>query len=110
MDLDEALAYAERWGTAKGVDLDCAEAFNELVIAIKQKDGAIDELVRQLQFRRHDVDKLIASLARAEDECKVWMNAVADAVEPLGYSREAACGPADLLPGLDTLVELAGQR
>lgn len=35
-----------------------------------------------------------------------WMNGVADAVEPLGYDRQAACGPADLLPGLIDLVEL----
>lgn len=33
-----------------------------------------------------------------------WMNGVADVVEPLGYDRQAACGPADLLPGLETLV------
>jgi hypothetical protein len=59
--------------------------------------------------RGEENERLRVRLARAEDECKVWMNAVADAVEPLGYCREAACGPADLLPGLATLVELAGQ-
>lgn len=37
-------------------------------------------------------------------ECKAWMNGVADAVEQFGYDREAACGPADLLPGLDQLL------
>lgn len=34
-----------------------------------------------------------------------WMNGVADAVEVFGYDRQAACGPADLLPGLETLVQ-----
>jgi hypothetical protein len=31
------------------------------------------------------------------------MNGVADAVERFGYDRDAACGPADLLPGLAEL-------
>ena len=43
---------------------------------------------------------------RLRVECATWMNGVADAVEPLGYDRGAACGPADLLPGLDTLTKL----
>lgn len=34
-----------------------------------------------------------------------WMNGVADAVEVFGYDRQAASGPADLLPGLETLVQ-----
>jgi hypothetical protein len=33
-------------------------------------------------------------------DCAAWMNGVADHVEPYGYNRQAACGPADLLPGL----------
>lgn len=45
---------------------------------------------------------LIASL-RAERDA--WMNAVADVVEPYGFDREAASGPADLIPGLRWLVE-----
>lgn len=47
-------------------------------------------------------DRLAVEVERLRAECKAWMNGVADAVEPLGYDREAACGPADLLPGLDT--------
>jgi hypothetical protein len=43
-----------------------------------------------------EIDRL-----RADNEA--WMNGVADAVEPLGYNREAACGPSDLLPGLQDL-------
>lgn len=33
--------------------------------------------------------------------CAIWVNGVADAVEPMGFCRLAASGPADLLPGLD---------
>jgi hypothetical protein len=40
---------------------------------------------------------------RLRSECAAWMNGVADVVEPLGYDRQAACGPADLLPGLTDL-------
>ena len=46
----------------------------------------------------------IDALAR---ENKAWMNGVADTVEPFGFDREAACGPADLLPGLKSLSEYA---
>jgi hypothetical protein len=46
-------------------------------------------------------------IERLRAECDAWMNGVADAVEPLGYDRGAACGPADLLPGLSTLLEKA---
>lgn len=42
---------------------------------------------------------------RLRSEVDAWMNGVADVVEPLGYDRHAACGPADLLPGLETLVQ-----
>lgn len=44
-------------------------------------------------------------LLRLRRENAVWMNGVADAVEPLGFDREAACGPADLLPGLLLLAD-----
>lgn len=40
---------------------------------------------------------------RLDDQCDAWMNGVADVVEPLGYDRQAACGPSDLLPGLTEL-------
>lgn len=46
--------------------------------------------------RDREIDRL-----RAENDA--WMNGVADAVEHLGFDREAACGPADLLPGLRML-------
>jgi len=49
-----------------------------------------------------DVERELLRLRR---ENAVWMNGVADAVEPLGFDREAACGPADLLPGLLLLVD-----
>ena len=44
---------------------------------------------------------------RLQQECDAWMNGVADVVEPLGYDRQAASGPSDLLPGLSTLMERA---
>lgn len=44
-------------------------------------------------------------IKRLRFEVGAWRNGVADVVEPLGYDREAACGPADLLPGLLTLAE-----
>lgn len=49
-----------------------------------------------------DTDTLrLRDIARSRDrECKAWMNGVADFVEPIGFDRDAACGPADLLPGL----------
>lgn len=49
-----------------------------------------------------DTDTLaLRDLARRLDrENQAWMNGVADFVEPMGFDREAACGPADLLPGL----------
>lgn len=49
-----------------------------------------------------DVERELLRLRR---ENAVWMNGVADAVEPLGFDREAACGPADLLPGLLLLAD-----
>jgi hypothetical protein len=38
-------------------------------------------------------------------ENRAWMNGVADVVEPLGYDRQAASGPADLLPGLKDITD-----
>lgn len=51
-------------------------------------------------------------LAHLQEACDAWMNGVADVVEPLGFDRHAASGPADLLPGLVDLVatwRLTGQ-
>lgn len=44
-------------------------------------------------------------IERLRFENRAWRDGVADVVEPLGFDREAACGPADLLPGLLTLAE-----
>lgn len=55
-----------------------------------------------------ELERLRQECVRLRQQCSAWMNGVADAVEPLGYDREAACGPADLLPGLVTLVERSG--
>ena len=56
---------------------------------------------------RSDTESLrwIAQLDAALSENAAWMAGVADAVERLGFDRQAACGPADLLPGLAILVE-----
>ena len=64
-----------------------------LVAAALLSDAA-DAMEKQAQL----VDRLA-------DECKAWMNGVADAVEPFGYDRQAACGPSDLLPGLATMLD-----
>jgi hypothetical protein len=45
-------------------------------------------------------------IERLRAECAAWRDGVADVVEHLGYDRNAASGPADLLPGLTTLAEL----
>lgn len=68
-----------------------AEYLQRLVVAELLSDAA-DVMEKQAQL----VDRLA-------EECKAWMNGVADVVEPLGYDRSAACGPADLLPGLTDL-------
>lgn len=49
------------------------------------------------------LEKQAQLIDRLADECKAWMNGVADVVEALGYDRHAACGPSDLLPGLTEL-------
>ena len=67
------------------------EYLQRLVVAELLSDAA-DVMEKQAQL----VDRLA-------EECKAWMNGVADVVEPLGYDRGAACGPSDLLPGLTEL-------
>ena len=57
-----------------------------------------------------ELERLRAEVADLTEQCDAWMNGVADAVEPLGYDREAACGPADLLPGLKDLVPVRPPR
>lgn len=52
---------------------------------------------KRIRAAADEIDRL-----RAENAA--WMNGVADAVEPLGFDRHAACGPADLLPGLGMLA------
>jgi len=42
---------------------------------------------------------------RLRSDNAAWMNGVADVVEPWGYDRQAASGPADLLPGLTSIAE-----
>lgn len=54
--------------------------------------------------------RMLYEIERLRDTDRAWMNGVADAVEPFGYNREAACGPADLLPGLATLTERLAER
>lgn len=49
------------------------------------------------------LEKAYGHIERLREECEAWMNGVADVVEPLGYDRQAACGPSDLLPGLTEL-------
>lgn len=68
---------------------------------VDKADDGVPEAVRawrEVGRLRHEVDCL-------REECKAWMNGVADVVELLGYDRHAACGPADLLPGLTELRE-----
>lgn len=68
------------------------------------------ELARRIKptSRKGDADLVNAAAGRIEwmeRENKAWMNGVADVVEPYGFNREAACGPADLLPGLAILAD-----
>lgn len=48
---------------------------------------------------------LLDEIDRLRATCQAWMNGVADVVEPFGFDRHAASGPADLLPGLATLTD-----
>lgn len=59
----------------------------------------------QIREALDEIDRLRYENSWLRAANDAWMNGVAEAVEPLGYDREAACGPADLLPGLVTLVE-----
>lgn len=54
---------------------------------------------------RSKAENVRRELRRLRGQCEVWMNGVADIVEPWGYDRRAASGPADLLPGLTSLAE-----
>lgn len=72
----------------------------------KSDDGAYAHVVDLWHAVDEDASNLADSLLQSEAREKAWMNGVADAVERLGYDREAACGPADLLPGLERLVAL----
>lgn len=67
-----------------------------LIIATAQ----IGELRHQREQLERKVEALAAENQRLRGECYAWMNGVADAVEPYGFDRHAANGPADLLPGL----------
>lgn len=60
----------------------------------------IDVLRAGLENVRSLNSGLMDAVERRNIECKAWMNGVADFVEQFGFDREAACGPADLLPGL----------
>jgi hypothetical protein len=51
------------------------------------------------------LERLQVENRQLQRENRAWMNGVADVVEPLGYDREAACGPSDLLPGLQDLTD-----
>lgn len=48
---------------------------------------------------------MLREVNRLRFENTAWRDGVADVVEPFGFDREAACGPADLLPGLRSLVD-----
>lgn len=54
--------------------------------------------------------RLEAQVAERDATIAAWMNGVADAVEPCGFDRAAASGPADLLPGLNMLTERVAER
>lgn len=49
--------------------------------------------------------QMFQEIERLREQNSAWMNGVADAVEPFGYDRQAASGPADLLPGLTTMLD-----
>lgn len=44
---------------------------------------------------RTKAENVRRELLRLRGQCEVWMNGVADIVEPWGYDRRAASGPAD---------------
>lgn len=64
------------------------------------------DIVWKLRNRPTDRTNIAAAAAEIErlrEQNAAWMNGVADVVEGFGYDRQAACGPADLLPGLTDL-------
>lgn len=69
-----------------------------------------DDLTANMAAAGQTVRFLVDRIDALEAERDAWMNGVAEAVEPLGFDREAACGPADLLPGLRWLVEARAER
>ena len=73
-------------------------------------EATLDALRSEVERLRALVESENDRLCSMEFENVAWMNGVADVVEPLGFDREAACGPADLLPGLTTLVEQVAAR
>lgn len=48
------------------------------------------------------IENLVRLLADSERREQSWSDGVAELVEPFGFDRDAASGPADLLPGLVT--------
>lgn len=78
----ESRHLLDRAVTTRGQRLVCAALLSDAADVLEKNADLVDRLA---------------------DECEAWMNGVADVVEPLGYDRQAACGPSDLLPGLTEL-------
>jgi hypothetical protein len=82
-------------------------AITILADAVRDKaDDSVPEAVRawrEVGRLRHEVELLRRWKEEATTVLDEWKNGVADVVEPLGYDRHAASGPADLLPGLTDL-------
>lgn len=83
---DEAQYLLDRGAITRG---------QRLVVAGLMRDAAD-------AIERYD-DEQCSEVLELREQNAAWMNGVADVVEPLGYDRHAACGPADLLPGLTDL-------
>lgn len=79
----------------------------EALAVIGQWEQAWEALGRPGRLGESKADATVRTFRQLREERDAWMNGVADVVEPLGYDRQAACGPADLLPGLLTLAERA---
>ena len=101
--------YPEIERICKGVGvLNLEDAEDEAAMILTEVEALrakVRILEAELDYR--ELGRLRNELERVKAERDVWMSAVADAVEPLGYDRHAASGPADLLPGLTTLTERA---
>lgn len=103
---------------AERVDEACPEAvraWRELARLRQWRDDALNELSEwdtvhaevagaSAHLGRTKAENVRREMHRLRGQCEVWKNGVADVVEPWGYDREAACGPADLLPGLTELA------